>query len=289
MKTAIISIAAALVIYLGLSIFGAIAVMEIPRLPVNESPESHGLGYQDVTFTSRGKSVLLRGWYLTGGSGFCIIIVHGGFQNRVDDNVNTLGLAQDLVAAGYDLLLFDLRGRGESEGKGRSLSHIEHDIGGAVDYLKGRGYSGDTIGIIGFCSGAASACIFASQEDVSGLVLDGCFSDVPTMFIRQAAMRHIPQWLVRFFMPGVLAMVRLIYGYELINPVDVIGSVGCPVLLIHEQYDELITLEDTYRLYNAAPNEANQVWEVSGTEHSHAYRRYPAIFIDKIASFFARK
>ena len=156
LKVTAIGIATVLILYIGLSIYGAKAAMEIPRLPLIHSPASVGLDYEDVAFTSRDDHVMLRGWHLPSKGNSIIIIVHGGFQNRVDDNVDTLQLADDLVKKGYNLLLFDLRGRGESEGKGLALSNIERDIGGAVDYLKARGYPIRRINIIGFCSGAAS-------------------------------------------------------------------------------------------------------------------------------------
>jgi pimeloyl-ACP methyl ester carboxylesterase len=139
-KIAARTITVIVILYIGLSILGAILVMNIPRLPINGSPSSVGLTYSDVSFPARGDGVTLKGWYLPSQGNSIIIIVHGGFQNRIDFDVDTLGLALDLTERGYDLLLFDLRGRGESEGRGRSLSNIEQDIGGAIDYLNSKGY-----------------------------------------------------------------------------------------------------------------------------------------------------
>ncbi len=104
-KITIIVLSVILALYIGLSVYGAKASMEIPRLPLNNSPASVGLDYEDVSFTSRDDSVLLKGWYIPGKRDSVIIIVHGGFQNRIDDTVNTLGLAHDLVEKGYNLLL----------------------------------------------------------------------------------------------------------------------------------------------------------------------------------------
>ena len=67
------------------------------------------------------------GWHIPSWRDFVIVVIHGGYQNRIDYNVGTLGLTHDLVRRGYDLFLFDLRGRGESEGKGIALTDIESD------------------------------------------------------------------------------------------------------------------------------------------------------------------
>lgn len=288
-KITAIVIAVILVLYIGLSVYGARSAMEIPRLPldINSSPASLGLAYEDASFTSRDDSVVLRGWYLPGDRNSVIIIVHGGFQNRLDDSVGTLGLSRDLVAKGYDILLFDLRGRGESEGKGLALSNIERDIGGAVDYLKGEGYPLDRIYIIGFCSGAVSACIFASQNHIGALVLDGCFADVHDMVVRQAVLKGVPGFLVDFFAPGVLLMMDIIYGYELVDAVDVVADVACPIFFIHEEYDELVSWEEMYQLFRLSSHPASDFWEVGGAEHSLSYKTYPADYIEKVDGFLS--
>ena len=286
-KVTAFGIAIILVLYIGLSVYGATAAMEIPHLPLNNSPASVGLAYEDVSFTSRDDGVVLRGWYLPSKRNSVIIIVHGGSQNRLDENVDTLGLAHDLVKKGYDLLLFDLRGRGESEGEGLALSNIERDIGGAVDYLEGEGYPSKRIYIIGFCSGAASACIFASQNSIGALVLDGCFATVHNMVTRQAELMGIPKFLVDFFAPGVLLMTNIIYGYDLVNPVDVVADVTCPILFIHEEHDELISWEEMHRLFRVSGNPANELWEVSDAEHSQSYKTHPAAYIEKVDNFLS--
>ena len=280
-------IAIVLVLYVALSVFGAIAIMEIPRLPLKGSPDSVGLTYEDVSFTSRDDRVVLRGWYIPTEGDSALIFVHGGFEDRVDDVVDTLHLAHDLAQKGFDLLLFDLRGRGESEGKGHALSNIERDIGGAVDYLKNRGYSASRIGIIGFCSGAASACIFASHESIGSLVLDGCFTSVHNMVARQAAQRRIPEFLLNSFISGVALAVKAIYGYHAVNPIDVVAEVTCPIFFIHEEYDDLISLEDTYQLFKASDNPANMLWEISGARHSEAYKTYPSEYVERVANFLS--
>lgn len=284
-----IGVAGLLVIYAGLSVYGAGRAMEIPRLPLVASPESVGLAYEDVSFSTRVDGVTLRGWHLPGSGDAVILVVTGGYQNRVDDSIDTLGLSRQLVGRGYNILLFDQRGRGESGGRGRALSHINWDIGGAVDYLKSRGYSRENIYLLGFCSGAATSCIFAGQERVGALILDGCFVDVPTMVVRQAVEYGIPEFLARVFSPGLSVMTAMLYNYNMVNPIDVVGDVDCPVLFIHEENDIYIRQEEVRRLYEASDNPANEFWEISGVEHSQSYRNFPGEYIDRLDIFLTAK
>ncbi len=289
LKYTAIGLAALVVIYVGISIYAAYRVMEIPRLPLVDSPEDAGLAYEDVAFPSRGDAVELRGWYLPGGGGKAVLIVNGGYQNRVDENNDTLGITAALVGLGYNVLLFDQRGRGESAGTGHSLFNIEEDVGGAVDYLHGRGFAADDVYLMGFCSGAASACIFAASNEVGAVVLDGCFDEVPTMVAREAVAEGVPEPLMQFFIPGISLMTRLIYHYDMVNPVDVVAGIACPVLFIHEENDVYIHRDEMERLDAAATNPANEFWEIPDTLHSQGFREHPREYIERVAGFFAAR
>ena len=189
MKIVVTCFAVIMVVYVGTSVLGAATAMGIPRLLLNGSPASVGLAFQNVSFDSRVDKVPLDGWFIPSLGDAVLVLINGGFQNRIDPVVDTLSLAHDLQQQGYNILLFDLRGRGDSGGTAHSLSNENKDIGGAVDYLESMGYPANKIGLIGFCSGAANACIFASKNKIGGLVLDACFPSVESMVYNQAANR----------------------------------------------------------------------------------------------------
>jgi hypothetical protein len=278
-------IVAFVILYFGLSTLGAYLVMSIPRLPVNGSPGSLGLNYSDVSFPARNDNITLNGWYIKGQSDKTILVVHGGMQNRVDSVVDTLDLTRSLVDRGYNVLLFDLRGRGESQGKGLNMLTNESDIGGAVDYLKSRGNSAENIAIIGFCSGAATTAIFASQENIGAVILDSCYTTVKTMVIAQATTRGIPAFLVDFFYPGLSLMVKTCYGSVPVDPIKIIPDIKCPILYIHEENDNLNSSAETNQLLQASKNPADKLWEISGALHSEGYVTHPTEYIDKVDSF----
>ena len=286
---AVIVIVIILVVYTGLSTYGAKRAMEIPREYLEVTAETTGLEYEDVAFTSRTDSVLMKGWYFPGGGEKAIIIVNGGFRPRVDENSDTLGLTTAMVSKGYNVLLFDMRGRGESEGKGLELSNIDKDIGGAVDYLRVRGYGIEKICLLGFCSGATQVCLYASRNDIGTAILDGCFLSVPTMAVREVATTGAPEFAARIFIPGLIVMAKLMYGYDLINPIDAIGNIKCPVLLIHEENDRFTSLEETERLYNAVTSPVKEMWEVKESLHSQAFRNFPEGYLEKVDGFLKKQ
>lgn len=273
------------VIYFGLSAYGTQKGMEIPRLPLAYDPAHLGVPYEDVAFKTRADNLTLKGWFLPGQNSDAIIIVHGGFQNRIDDVVDTGELAPALVKKGYNVLLFDMRGRGESEGKGLALSNIDEDIGGAVDYLGTHGFDKSKICILGFCSGAANTCIYASRNDIGTVILDGCFKDDKTMVRRQAESINMPGFLSDAFWPGCLLFLRIMYNFKVINPIDVVGKIKCPIFFIHEQFDEFITSAETQALLKAVGNPEDGFWEVLGAKHSEGFRTRPFDYVEQVDKF----
>jgi uncharacterized protein len=285
-KIIVTFLAVFIAIYLGTSTLGAAAAMSIPRLPLNVSPASVGLAFQNVSFASSLDKVSLDGWFIPSTGDAVLVIINGGFQNRVDPVVDTLSLAHDLQQKGYNILLFDLRGRGDSAGTAHSLSDENKDIGGAIDYLESRGYPADKIGLIGFCSGAANACIFASQNDIGGAVLDACFPSVESMVYNQAANHGIPRLPVDIFLPAVRTAARVFFGYKEINPIDVVGKIQCPLFFIHEGDDDLVSAKDDVALDKASDNPTDVLWQVGNTLHVEAYQSYPEEYITKVSEFF---
>ena len=284
-----IVIPALLIAYLGISWYIAHSVMRVPRLPLGDAPASVGLAYEDVYFHSRIDKLTLKGWYIAGKKSFTVIIVTGMHQNRVDYSIGVLDMTRDLVASGYNVLLFDLRGRGESEGNGVLLTRFKRDIGGAVDYIKQRGYSSEKIGFIGFSAGAASSIIFTSGENIAALVSDSCFADVADVFIGKGVSESgMPRWLIGFFGLGTLLVSMVIYGYRKVNPVDRVSSVTCPILFIQGGRDDLIPVSDARRLMEASGNPADELWLVPDAGHTLSYITDPADYMERVTSFLAR-
>jgi pimeloyl-ACP methyl ester carboxylesterase len=235
-----------LLAYIVASGFGTRSAMTIERIPIHEYPEACNLTYENVSFISRSDGVHLKGWLMPSFEDQIIIVVNGGYQNRIDDSGATLGMTANLVTAGYNVLLFDLRGRGESGGTGHSLSNAEEDIGSAFDYFQSRGYRADDICIMGLCSGAALSCYFVSQNNVGALILDGCFAWVSTMVVREAQGVGVPAFFPSIFLPGLHVMSYLIYDLRVVDPIDCVPDITCPVFFIHEENDPFTTIEETY-------------------------------------------
>jgi uncharacterized protein len=284
-KYFLIAIAALTFLYCGSSAASAVAGIPIARIPLDNNSVYPDYNFEEVSFPARYDSITLKGWYVTSYSSAAVIIVLGGFQNRIDMNVNSPELARDLAEAGYNVLLFDLRGRGESEGKGILLSNIEEDLGGAFDFVVSRGIEPEKIYFLGFSTGAASSAVFAAQHEISAVILCSCFAELKSVAVNKLDSTGIPTSIINILYPGFEIAGSLIYDFTPLNPIEIIDEVECPILFIYEKNDDIVDFDGFTRLAEKADNPHNQLWIVEDARHSQSYKVHPQIFIERVTNF----
>ncbi|MFA5308582.1 MAG: alpha/beta hydrolase [Dehalococcoidales bacterium] len=286
-KTLIIIATVLVTAFLGISAYLGHTMTTVKRVPIQGSPADLGLQYQDVSFQSRTDNLTLRGWLIpSGNSREIIIIVHGSDENRADPSIDTLGIAAALAGHDYSVLMFDLRGHGESGGSKFSAGYYEkRDLLGAVDFVKGRGYR--STGVLGFSMGAATAIFAAAEDDdIDCIVADSCYADITEIMKREFSARtRFPG----FFLSPVLFTVKLFYGVDFpaVKPVAVVPEIAPrPILFIHGADDTFLPPDHAARLLAAADNPADELWIVPGAEHVKSYVTNRQEYIDRITAFF---
>jgi pimeloyl-ACP methyl ester carboxylesterase len=271
---------------LGISGYAASSLTKFERVPIGSNPADFGLEYVDVSFPSR-DGLTLRGWWLEGGDDNpIIVVVHGSGGNRADPAERMLGIAKDLVSYGYSVLMFDMRGHGESEGEYISAGYYEkNDLLGAIDYIRGRGIE-NKIGVLGFSMGAA-VCLMAAPEsdEIDAVVADSAYADIVSIIESEFAERSD---LPKFFVPIILSMTRNIYDIDFtaIKPEEAVKEISVPVFIIHGGQDEMIPVQHAYRLKEASQNPDSRLWIVPEAEHANSYLARPTEYKEQVISFF---
>jgi pimeloyl-ACP methyl ester carboxylesterase len=283
----VLSVVAVLVIvFVGISAYLGYSMTRVERVPVTGSPADKGLAYEDVSFQSLYKNLTLRGWFLPAeGNDRVIIMVHGNGCNRNAEGSGALDIAGELVEHGFNVLMFDLHGSGESEGNTVSGGYYEkEDLEGAVAYVRERGFK--KIGVLGFSLGAVTALLAAADDkEIDAVVADSAFADLNDIIDSEFAKRtHAP----KFFLHPILFMIKIMYGVDFtaIRPVAVVSQIAPrPIFFIHGEADDMIPVDHARRLLEVSGNPDNVLWIVPGG-HTSAYHDYPAEFIDRVTAFF---
>jgi len=273
---------------LGISLYSASSMTRIVREPLDQKPDNLGLPYTDVSFQST-DGLMIYGWWIESGSkDRAIIMVHGTNRNRADYGTRMLDMAQNMVHAGYNVLMFDLRAHGQSEGKRTSLGFYEQrDLLGAIEYVKQRGIH--KICVIGFSMGAAVALMTAAKcNTISAIVADSSFAYLKDIIEPQFTRRSR---LPKFLIPLILFWAKMIHHIDLSipRPIDAVKEcTDIPVLFIHGGQDKTVPVEHASILADAASNDNNRVWIVPEAEHIGAYRARSKEYVNRVLSFFNR-
>ncbi len=220
-----------------------------PDRLVARTPRDVGLAYDDATFPAA-DGTRLHGWWVPAeGARLTVVWCHGNAGN-ISGRVGNLALLHRRL--GVNVLLFDYRGYGRSDG---TLSDLDEratsaDVEGARAFARSRPDArGTRLVLFGRSLGAAVALAEAVRDPPDGLVLESPFTSV-------AAMAR-----------GILPLVP--WGLVLSSRYDSLRRVGAlraPLLLVHGDRDEVVPFEMGRRLFDAAP-EPKTFLRVAGGGH----------------------
>ncbi len=264
------------------------------RLAPDKTPTDAGLIFHEVTFKSRGDGLALKGWSIPSQADGVvrpskreIILLHGYRKNRLQPEADALGLAAHLARSGFNVLMFDFRNSGYSEGQVTTVGLLEvQDLLGAVDHLK-QNYSDLSIGVLGFSMGAAVSIIGAAREaGIQAVVADSPFAD-----LREYLEENLSVWseLPHYpFTPLILRLTPLMTGFraEGVSPLGEVARFNRPLLLIHGEADQDIPLKNSQRLLEAAGPARARLWTVPGAGHVRSHQVRPDEYRTRVTAFF---
>lgn len=193
------------------------------------------LRYEEVWLTTE-DALRLHAWFCpapeTHRTGYALLFCHG--------NAGELSSRAFLAerwghVLGVDVLLFDYRGYGRSEGTPHEQG-LYTDAAAAHQWLQSRGYLPDRIIIAGRSLGGAVALQLATRVHPAALILESTFTSAP-----EVAAEIYP------FLP-VAPLMRNRYPN-----IQRITDYAGPIFLSHGQMDTLIPVSHAQKLYEAAP------------------------------------
>ena len=271
---------------LGLCLFLAWDTVRAKPHRLTRTPNALNMSYEKVTFTST-EGISLSGWFVPamGKAKGVVVCCHGVDSTRLAMLPPTLILHK----AGYDVLLFDFRARGESGGDRCTLGYHEtDDLLAALAYVQSRP---DThalpLGVLGESMGGAVALMGTARSPAVRCVI----AESPFASLDHAVAYHfhsilggggpllgVPtRWLGERFIGKNCADIA---------PLREIGKIAPrPLLLIEDSEDELCPTAETQALFEAAGPQ-KQIWTVPRTGHIGAIETHSDEYARQIVTFF---
>lgn len=208
-----------------------------------------------------------------------ILFLHGKGGNSAEWRPEALRA----LDAGYNVLLPDLRGHGESEGDFVTYGFLEKDDLANTIATAGAllGAEPLRLGVHGCSAGATLAIEFAAgRGDIAAIWLESPYADPAEMAHHYLAVAtRVPPRLLRLTsrvaIRTAVARVRRELdlqpsdsGFAAIDPLASIGRIGAPVCLVYGENDELVPPRFAAKLEAALPADSS-IWRASNAGHCH--------------------
>ena len=193
--------------------------------------------------------------------------------------------ARFLHAAGYAVLLIDFQAAGESPGKAITFGFREaKDVKASLRYIHQQ-LPGERVGIIGTSMGGAATILAEPEVQADAVVLEQVYPTIEQATEDRLAIHLGPMgpWLA----PVLLATVHahLDISSDQLRPIDHIGHLSMPKLMIVGDSDRHTTISESYAMFHAAIG-PKDLWVIRGARHVDLCRYAGNDYQVKVLSFF---
>jgi fermentation-respiration switch protein FrsA (DUF1100 family) len=236
-------------IYVGFALLVVWREPNLIYLPTHDFEPPTNTSVQDIWLTTA-DGVRIHSWFVAAGTNasLTVLFCHGNAGN-LSHRTEKLAILREL---GVNVLIFDYRGYGRSDGKPNEQGTYR-DAQSAYDYLaQTRHRPPGTIVLYGESLGSAVAVDLAAKVPVAGVILEEPFTSAAD--VGQKMFPFLPvRWLVR----------------NKYDTLDKIPGVKAPLLIFHSRDDEFFPISHAERLL-AAAHEPKRLVELRGG-HNDAF------------------
>ena len=222
------------------------AMLFQPSREVPYTPDVAGLAYRELDIrTSDG--VALHGWWIPTPAKRLghLLFAHGNGGSIADRILHT----HLLVDAGFDVLAFDYRGYGKSDGRPTEEGTYRDARAARLALLEQDDVDPDRVFYLGESLGGGVVLELATAFPPAGVVLTSTFSSVRD--VAQVHFRMLPSALIPDAYPNA----------------DRLATLPVPVLIQHGSADELVPVEQARRNFDAAVR-PKQLQIIDGAGHN---------------------
>lgn len=215
-----------------------------------------------------------------------VITVHGYTSKGLEMN----NYAKEFYNMGYNVLIPDLRGHGESEGNYIGMGWDDRlDILEWINFILNIDET-STIILHGVSMGAATVCMTSGEElpdNLKAIIADCGYTTVWDQFSHQLkSLYSLPNFPV---MNASSVITRFKAGYTLkeASALTQVAKSKTPILYIHGDKDDFVPYKMMDELYNATASEKEKL-TVENAAHAKSATTNPELYWSTIKQFLAK-
>jgi fermentation-respiration switch protein FrsA (DUF1100 family) len=210
---------------------GLLYLSDIGGRKISATPDAINLAYEEVRLLTT-DNVQLHGWYVPHPEPRATVLFFHGNAGNISHRLHSILIFHQLRLS---VFIIDYRGYGQSEGKPTEQG-TRLDANAAWQYLvQQRKLLPEQVILFGRSLGAAVAAELATRHPPAALIVESAFTSVPD--IAADLYPWLPvRWISRFSYDTRAYLQQL----------------GCPVLVVHSEEDDIIPFRHGEALYQAA-------------------------------------
>lgn len=220
-------------------------------------------------------------------AGKTAIIAHG-YMGNAETMADYAKIYHDL---GYNVLVPDARGHGESEGDYIGFGWPERkDYLQWINQIIDKNGPEETITLYGISMGAATVMMTSGEElpdNVTSIIEDCGYTSVNAELGYQLDQLFDLPAFPLMNVTSLVTKMRAGYWFGEADAVKQLEKNTLPMFFIHGDADTFVPYEMLDTLYQAT-NGPKEKWVVAGAEHAKSYKMDPEAYKEKIAAFLAK-
>ena len=240
---------------------------------------------EKLTLEADDKSILVARQVVTDPVNNKWVIILHGYNGNMEDIYD---IAMHYDEEGYNILMPDLRGNGESEGSFLGMGWLDRlDVINWMDVILETNPSAEIV-VHGIDMGADTALMLSGEpikSSVKAIVAEGAYNNAWEVTKKEYKTRH-EKWPVFPFLHMINPVMKVWAGYSLkeADAAKQVKNASVPILLIRGQNDTYVTEDMTKELDQAAASPHEVLTIATGTHEDCRYAE-PDTYYNKIFDF----
>ena len=249
---------------------------------------ARSMSHKKVEITSH-DGLKLRGRYYEYAPGAPIELMLHGYRGNSERDLS--GGVIRAFSLGHSVLIVDLRGCGNSEGKIATFGILERlDCMAWIDYILDYINFSAKIILTGVSMGAATVMMTAANEklpqNVIGVLADCGYTSPKEIISKVVDDMGLPPNLVY---PIIRLSGKVFGGFDIeeYSPIEAMESISVPIIFFHGDSDKFVPKEMSIDNFKACASPVKDLVLIEGAEHGLAYITDPTKYVIRLRDFFA--
>lgn len=238
------------------------------RQLINLDPQDVGYRFESITLRTT-DGLQLSAFYVptTAVPRASVVLLHG----KDSAKEFYLEYLSQLVPYGYNVLLYDARAHGRSEGIYTTFGyHERRDVLTAVDRLRHLAGEDLPTGVFGHSMGGAVAlqAMVGRAAEIDFGIVESTFThlgDITQAYATALLGATPPRWFTDYLLDSAEKMA--LFKHREVVPIEAARHVIQPVMIVHGEADRSIDVDNGRQLYAALASERKELYIVPGGGH----------------------